>query len=134
MPAPLPILAARLRFYDAVKVAEVTGHYQDGIWIPGPETVREIQGSFQSPSYLSADIALSGDAGTGGRHLFTREYLPYYDLKSPAQTFVLAEGMRWRITDRQSWGPISQGLFVYGLERYHKTKTPEGIPEDPGNE
>ena len=133
MPVPLPIRAARLRFYDAVTVAEAAGRYRGGIWVPGPETSRAIQGSFQSPGCLSEDIALAGSAGTGSRHLFTREFLPYYDLDSPVQTFVLAEGLKWRITDRQSWGPISQGLFVYSLERYHETKEPAPA-EDPEDE
>lgn len=122
MPAPLPILPASMRFYGTVKIVEILqGEYRDGRWVTGAETTREIQGSFQSPDYLRMQIDFSGDVGMGTRILFSREFLAYYDIHTQQQIFVEAEGLLWRIIDRQNWGPISLGLYVYRCERYHET-------------
>ena len=119
MPVPLPIRAARQRFYDTVTIVDIApGQTVDGEWIPGARTERQILGSFQSPQPLSVSMQPSGDAGVGMRELFSREYLQFYDPDSAAQTLVKAEGVLWRITERRDWGRISQGLFVYECERY----------------
>lgn len=119
MPAPLPIRAARQRFYDTVTIIDITeGKIVDGDWVPGAQTERQILGSFQSPQPLSISMQPSGDAGVGRRELFSRELLNFYDVSNPAQTLVKAEGMLWRIVERRDWGRISQGLYVYQCERY----------------
>lgn len=121
MPAPLPIRAARQRFYGSVTIIDIApGKTVDGKWAPGEKTERVILGSFQSPRPLSVSMQPSGDAGVGKRELFTREALNFYDVKNAAQTLVKAEGVLWRITDRRYWGAISQGLFVYEMERYEE--------------
>ena len=56
----------------------------------------------------------------GMRELFSREFLPFYDVDSAAQTLVNEEGILWRIADRRNWGAISQGLYVYECERYEE--------------
>lgn len=123
MPRPLPIRPARRRFYGSLSVIELTqGAYIDGEWVDGLERRYAIQGSWQAPGALSEDIAGSGDVGLGSRRLWSRAFLPFYDIKSGAQTFIEEEGKRWRVTDRHSWGAISQGLYVYDCQRYHETK------------
>ena len=128
MPVPLPIQAARRRFYGRVTVVETSGYWREGLWVVDQEARRTIAGSFQSPSPLEQDIAPAGDAGLGRRVLYTRAKLPYYDVDSARQTFVEAEGKRWRVTDQHAWGPISQGLFVYSYERFHETREAAEAP------
>lgn len=126
MPAPLPIRAARQRFYDTVTIIDITpGQTVDGEWIPGAQTERKILGSFQSPQPLSVSMQPSGDAGVGMRELFSRERLDFYDPDTHRQTLVVAEGVLWRIAERRDWGRISQGLFVYECERYEE---PDNAP------
>lgn len=125
MPAPLPIRAARDRFYDAVAVIDIAdGRIVEGEWMPGKRTEREILGSFQSPRPLALLGDPSGDAGFGRRELYTRENLPFYDSDSAAQTLVKAEGVMWRVSGRRDWGMIGQGLLVYECERYLAVEPP----------
>lgn len=133
MPAPLPIRAARDRFYDAVTVIDIAdGGIVEGEWAPGDRTEREILGSFQSPRPLALLGDPSGDAGSGGRELYTREDLPFYDPDSAAQTLVKAEGMLWRVAGRRDWGAIGQGLLVYECERYLDVEPPSAGGPDNG--
>lgn len=118
MPRPLPLRPARQRFYGPITiVALAEGRTVDGEWFPGEESTYQIAASWQAPAALREDIAAAGDAGLGNRRLWSRAFLPFYDIGSGAQTFVLYEGRRWRVTDRQYWGPVSQGLYVYDCTR-----------------
>lgn len=130
MPSPLPIRAARERFYGVVAVIDIAdGRIADGEWIPGARAEREIPGSFQSAHPLALHGDPSGDAGIGRRELYTRELLPFYDPDSAAQTLVKAEGVLWRVAERRDWGAISQGLRVYVCERYQDDEAlPTGVP------
>lgn len=119
----LPITPARQTFYTPITVYESTGgKYVDGLWVDNGVSTRVIAGSFQPPRPLRLDIGISGDVGLGERRLWTTAVLPYYDIESVIQCWVNREGLDWRITDRHVWDAyVSRNLYVYILERYHRT-------------
>lgn len=120
----LPITPARRLFYTQITVYQTApGHWEDGEWVEGAVTSQVIAGSFQPPSPLKLDIGIAGDVGLGERTLWTTANLPYYDIESAVQCWVEREGLQWRLTDRHVWDPhVSRTLYVYALERYHKTE------------
>lgn len=129
----LPITPARRLFYTQVTVyTNAPGEYLDGIWQEGGFTKTVIAGSFQPPDPLKLDIGMAGDVGLGERSLWTTADLPFYDIESNQQSWVRREGLWWRLTERHPWDPwVSVGLFVYGLERYHRTADGPHPPLEP---
>ncbi len=120
----LPMTPARTTFYTAIDVyTSGEGHIVDGQWVEGGEyTKQTIMGSFQPPAPLREMINGQGDFALGDRVLWTTVKLAFYDLDSAVQTWVWRENRWWRVTERHQWnGWVSRNLFVYGLERYHRT-------------
>lgn len=119
----LPMRPARQLLYTQITVYQTApGHYEDGDWIEGGITSSVIAGSFQPPAPLTQDINVAGLAGLGERVMWTTADLPYYDIDQTVQCWIQREGLHWQLMKRQPWDPwVSRNLFVYGLERYHKT-------------
>ena len=129
----LPMSAARRLFYRPVVVyVGGDGEYRDGDWHEGAFGKLVIAGSFQPPAPLAQDIGIAGAVGLGERSLWTTAELPFYDIESKRQSWVRCENLWWRLTDRHPWDPyVSRNLFVYALERYHKTTSGPQPPEMP---
>jgi hypothetical protein len=129
---------ARNTFYTAIDVyTSGEGKIVDGQWVEGADFAHQtIQGSFQPPAPLRQQIDGAGDYALGDRQMWTTVNIPFYDLDSAKQSWVWRENRWWRITERHQWdGWVSRGLFVYGLERYHRTTgqgfAPPPDPEEP---
>lgn len=132
----LPMNPARRLFYTPITVyTTLPGKWVDGEYEDGEVVERVIAGSFQPPAPLRQDINAAGLVGLGERSLWTTADLPYYDLDSSVQSWVVREGRKWYLTDRHVWdGHVSRNLFVYALERYHKTDATGEFPAPPDPE